>query len=179
MLQGTLPRPLPCARGHSSRPCSLATPAKSRHLVIANYKPSPPASQTQPSASGEGVPAQQDVFQKTIDLMLNRAASSLKRGASTCVSCRGGGTVECAHCKGGGRLSAQAAERAGLLRTALLRLRTAVGLAPHDVPYASSSWMQTNRCPRCHGVGRLACEPCTGTGLRFPHQQQQQQGRNM
>ncbi|EFJ52612.1 hypothetical protein VOLCADRAFT_85773 [Volvox carteri f. nagariensis] len=57
---------------------------------------------------------------------------------------------------GNGRLSVQAAERAELLRGALLKLRTALGLPPQEVPYASSGWMRTNRCPRCHGVGRLA-----------------------
>ncbi|GIL89682.1 hypothetical protein Vretimale_16648 [Volvox reticuliferus] len=159
-------KPLWCSR---ERPCSPRLAHKNRHLVIVNFKPSSPTSQTS-SSVGNNANYAEDIFQKSIDIMLNRAASSLKRGTCTCMSCRGSGKVECAHCKGSGRLSIQAAERAGLLRGALLRLRTAVGLPPQEVPYASSGWMRTNRCPRCHGVGLLACEPCTGSGQRFPHQ---------
>ncbi|GIL57427.1 hypothetical protein Vafri_12651 [Volvox africanus] len=159
-------KPLWCSH---ERPRRFMLASRKRHIVIANFKPSSPTSPS-PSSVGNNANFVEDVFQKSIDVMLNRAASSLKRGTCTCMSCRGSGTVECAHCKGSGRLSTQAAERAGLLRGALLRLRTAMGLPPQEVPYASSGWMRTNRCPRCHGVGRLACEPCTGSGQRFPHQ---------
>eukprot|EP00198_Chlamydomonas_reinhardtii_P003470 XP_001692806.1 predicted protein [Chlamydomonas reinhardtii] len=60
--------------------------------------------------------ADAEPWRRSVDTMLHRAASSLQRGPCTCLSCRGGGTVECAQCK-----------------------------------------------------GRLLCELCTGSGLRFPH----------
>ncbi len=46
--------------------------------------------------------------------------------------------------QGAGRLAPQAVERADGLRGVVRRLRSAMGLV-HDVPYATSEWMVTNR----------------------------------
>ncbi|KAG2489795.1 hypothetical protein HYH03_011744 [Edaphochlamys debaryana] len=59
-------------------------------------------------------------------------------------------------------------ERSQMVRGAVRAIKAAVGLQ-HEVPYTSSQYMVTNRCSRCHGHGRLICEPCTGSGLRYPY----------
>ncbi|GFR44444.1 hypothetical protein Agub_g5655 [Astrephomene gubernaculifera] len=145
----------------------------SRNLpIVMSFKTSPERPQS-PQRKNSRTPVVTDrstnSFKQTVDVLLNRAASSLERGPCTCLSCRGGGTVECPHCKATGRLGEVAVERASLLRNAVRRFRMAVGLTPHEVPYATSEWVRTNRCPRCRGSGRLLCELCGGTGLRFPH----------
>jgi hypothetical protein len=28
------------------------------------------------------------------------------------------------------------------------------------------TWLQTNRCPRCRGLGRVPCAACGGLGMR-------------
>ncbi|KXZ49153.1 hypothetical protein GPECTOR_23g80 [Gonium pectorale] len=147
-------------------------PAGRRQLTIVGFKASEPRGPRSHPLTDRTTGATDEsdvVFKKTVDVLLNRAASSLTRGTCTCLSCRGGGAVSCPHCKGTGRLATAAVERADVLRGAFRRLRAAVGLGAHDVPYASSEWMRTNRCLRCHGQGRLPCEMCSGSGLRYPH----------
>ncbi|KAG2423116.1 hypothetical protein HXX76_002340 [Chlamydomonas incerta] len=145
-------------------------PTPTRKLVAVQFIRGPhreAAREKSPNVDGLDA-ADAEPWRRSVDTMLHRAASSLQRGPCTCLSCRGGGTVECAQCKGAGRLGAAAMERSQMLRGAFRQLRLAVGLG-HEVPYASSEYMVSNRCPRCHGQGRLLCELCTGSGLRFPH----------
>ncbi|PNW73300.1 hypothetical protein CHLRE_14g627050v5 [Chlamydomonas reinhardtii] len=150
-----------------ARKCAVPTPA--RKLVIMQFRGPNREAAREKSQNVDGLEvADAEPWRRSVDTMLHRAASSLQRGPCTCLSCRGGGTVECAQCKGAGRLGAAAMERSQLLRGAFRQLRMAVGLS-HEVPYCSSEYMVSNRCPRCHGQGRLLCELCTGSGLRFPH----------
>jgi hypothetical protein len=49
----------------------------------------------------------------------------------------------------------------------------------YGLSYAvSSEFLGTNRCPVCHGVAevqagalRVSCDPCGGTGMRYPSEQ--------
>ncbi|KAG2448104.1 hypothetical protein HYH02_007128 [Chlamydomonas schloesseri] len=148
-----------------------SVPTPTRKLVVVQFK-SPfsrePVREKSHNVDGLDTSDNAEPWRRSVDAMLHRAASTLQRGPCTCLSCRGGGTVECGQCKGAGRLGAAAMERNQMLRGAFRQLRLAVGLS-HEVPYASSEYMVSNRCPRCHGQGRLQCELCTGSGLRFPH----------
>ncbi|PNH11355.1 hypothetical protein TSOC_001760 [Tetrabaena socialis] len=103
------------------------------------------SSQSSPPSSPVTDPATEPAgtsFRSAVDVMLNRASSSIRRGPCTCLSCRGGGTISCPHCKGAGVLSAQEVERGQLLKGVVQKFRDA---------------------------GRLLCELCTGSGLRYPH----------
>lgn len=107
---------------------------------------------------------QSTVLDKLAGLFLNRAASSLKRGASTCLSCKGKGACDCPACKGGGLLSENQA-RMNTMRHTVQKLQTVLHV---DRAVNNTEWLLTNRCRRCQGKGVIICEQCNGMGMRIP-----------
>uniref|UniRef100_A0A7S0X014 CR-type domain-containing protein n=1 Tax=Chlamydomonas leiostraca TaxID=1034604 RepID=A0A7S0X014_9CHLO len=99
-----------------------------------------------------------------IDVLLNRAASNLTRGAATCANCKGTGACSCPSCQGHGIVKPQQA-RMNVMRHAVQKFKMLLG-----VPRAAYSvdWLQTNRCRRCHGQGNVLCDICNGAGIRHP-----------
>lgn len=100
--------------------------------------------------------------------LLYGAASRLERGASTCLNCKGTGAVDCAECGASG-LTGRASPlkgggRRGLLRGFIKKLAgredTAGGVA------SDATFMLSNRCRKCHGLGRVPCTACGGLGVR-------------
>ncbi|GBF92131.1 hypothetical protein Rsub_04478 [Raphidocelis subcapitata] len=103
-------------------------------------------------------------LQALADLLLNRAASTLERGQTTCLTCRGTGSCTCPACRGRGTLpEGAAAGRMNPVRHAAQKLK---GLLREDGGEYSTDWLVTNRCRRCHGNGGWQCDSCNGSGLR-------------
>lgn len=101
--------------------------------------------------------------------LLYGAASRLERGASTCLNCKGTGAVDCAECGASG-LTGRASPlkgRRGLLRGVVGKLKSLVGRGDTAGGVASdAAYMLSNRCRRCHGLGRVPCTACGGLGVR-------------
>lgn len=72
-----------------------------------------------------------------------KAASSLERGQTTCLTCRGKGTCTCPACRGAGTLpEGAAAGRMNPVRHAAQKLK---GLLREDGGEYSTDWLITNR----------------------------------
>jgi hypothetical protein len=102
-----------------------------------------------------------------IGRLLYGAASRLERGASTCLQCKGTGTVDCKECAGSGLTTSPRAAGRGLLRRVVGTLKSVVGRGPPGGAAAGdAAFILSNRCRRCHGLGRITCGACGGLGVR-------------
>ena len=102
-----------------------------------------------------------------IGRLLYGAASRLERGASTCLSCKGTGTVDCAECAGSGLVTSPRQVGKGLLRKVVGKLKAVVGRGGGaGGATGDAAFILSNRCRRCHGLGRCTCGVCGGMGVR-------------
>lgn len=102
-----------------------------------------------------------------IGRLLYGAASRLERGTSTCLQCKGSGTVDCKDCGGSGLTTSPRAAGTGLLRKVLGKLKSVVGKGvPGGSAMGDAAFILSNRCRRCHGLGRMTCGACGGLGVR-------------
>lgn len=139
-----------------SRAGSVLAPRGAPGGIAARAPASPPR------ATGDGQP--QGPLQALANVLLNRAASRVERGETTCLTCRGTGQCTCPACKGAGTLSpAAAASHNSLVKHAAQKLRATFDSRAEY----STDWLRTNRCTRCHGVGGWVCPDCDGAGARL------------
>ena len=101
-----------------------------------------------------------------IGRLLYGAASRLERGASTCLSCKGTGTIDCPACAGSGLVTSPRQAGKGLLRKVVGKLKAAVGRGGGSSAAGDAAFILSNRCRRCHGLGRCTCGACGGMGVR-------------
>ncbi|WIA33553.1 hypothetical protein OEZ86_006677 [Tetradesmus obliquus] len=143
---------------------AAAAPSRCRTGTIAG------ANQRQGTQDPPGVEDDQQVqqsggpFGALVDFFLNRASSSLTRGTATCLTCKGVGACECPLCKGAGIMDKEAS-RMNTMRHAAQKMKQVLHV---DRANYNTEWLQTNRCRRCHGAGRVACPTCGGLGVRTP-----------
>jgi DnaJ-class molecular chaperone len=100
-------------------------------------------------------------FSAVVQRLLHRAASSLTRGTTTCLSCKGQGTCTCPACHGTGITNKDA--RQNVMRHTTQKLRSVLGGERSEY---HSDWLTSNRCRRCHGAGVMVCPTCQGLGTR-------------
>lgn len=100
-------------------------------------------------------------FSAVVERLLHRAASSLTRGQTTCLTCKGQGTCSCPACHGTGITDRDA--RQNVMRHTTQKLRSVLGA---DRAEYHSDWLTSNRCRRCHGAGVCVCPTCQGLGNR-------------
>jgi len=99
-----------------------------------------------------------------VETLLSRAASRVKRGPCTCITCKGAGVQVCDCCQGRGLLTpGHASSRTNVISNAVQHVTSLFG--DHS---NGQQGLVTNRCRRCHGVGKLPCSECHGSGARFP-----------
>lgn len=102
-------------------------------------------------------------FGQLVDQFLSRAASSLKRGPATCLTCKGKGSCMCPMCQGAGVNDSQ--PRLDSMKHTAQKFKQVLGV---DRSYYKTDWQVTNRCLHCHGSGLVLCPDCAGLGVRSP-----------
>jgi DnaJ-class molecular chaperone len=100
-------------------------------------------------------------FSAVVQKLLHRAASSLTRGQTTCLTCKGQGTCTCPACSGHGVVDRDA--RQNVMRHTTQKLRSVLNGERSEY---HSDWLTSNRCRRCHGTGVMVCPTCQGLGTR-------------
>lgn len=104
-------------------------------------------------------------FSAVVQRLLHRAASSLTRGTTTCLTCKGQGTCTCPVCNGAGVTEKDA--RQNVMRHTAQKLRSVLNVERSEY---HSDWLTSNRCRRCHGTGAMICPTCQGMGTRHAAQ---------
>jgi DnaJ-class molecular chaperone len=76
--------------------------------------------------------------------------------------------VDCTECGASGLMAGPLkGERRGLLRRLVGKVKTLAGRGDTAGGVASdAAFMLSNRCRRCHGLGRVPCSACGGLGVR-------------
>jgi len=154
--------------GHGAPPClppapdppylPSLSPSTRSHATLLLLTHSPRTHDSHQKETLRGLPG--------IGRLLYGAASRLERGASTCLSCKGTGTIDCPACAGSGLVTSPRQAGKGLLRKVVGKLKAAVGRGGGSSAAGDAAFILSNRCRRCHGLGRCTCGACGGMGVR-------------
>ncbi|KAL3146787.1 hypothetical protein ABBQ38_014769 [Trebouxia sp. C0009 RCD-2024] len=97
--------------------------------------------------------------------LLYGAASRMERGQTTCIKCKGSGTLPCSECKGQGVVQPDKLKKAtDPVRQAANRVSSMLGGSSSS--NYNSHMLRSNRCQKCHGAGTCTCSVCQGHGFR-------------
>lgn len=124
------------------------------------------SSETQTRQGEQNIMAQSAGYMTgLVNDLLYGAASRMERGQTTCIKCKGSGTLPCSICKGQGVVQPDKIKKAAdPVRQAANKVSSMLG-GSNSSSY-NSHMLRSNRCQKCHGAGTCTCSVCQGHGFR-------------